>query len=315
MTVEKPEETPAGGTPPANPPTRFAGSATGAPLAAPAADPPAPKPDDQQPPRPAVPSRPRVSVDDLPEDALLKRLDTAKRQGGEEAVNALLKELGLESVDALKATAAEAKKLRDAEDARKRAQMTETDRLKSDLTKRDEELARARAKIAELEEGHAASETEVVVSRIAAKYVDPEMYLYAAHEFRQHVRELERQKIDLDETVDEAYVDKFFRGLVKRKPKLAAAPAAPASKPEDPPKPPAGAAPPKPAPKPAPRPVPAPARRPLSFGGPPRGAAPPAPPAPPGTSINGKDVRPGRANSMNKAELREHLKGKGMKSW
>jgi len=216
----------------------------------------------------------------------------------------MLDELGIKDLAAFKTQrqqeAAELERLKKAEEEQKRAQMSEVERLTTDLKTAQEALAAAQQRIAELENAQVAQEQGAIVRRAASKYVDESAVDLAEYHFKQHVRQIEKDDPKQLETMGERDVERWMQKWVEKRPKFAITdtstretktepkpPIAPAKKPE--------------------------VRRPIGKPGVTRPAPAPAPIAP-GT-VNGKDVRPGRANSMNKAELDAHLKSQGLRGW
>jgi hypothetical protein len=281
------------------PAAKWTGTTSGEPLD-PSAAPPEAQPDGKEEP-PAAPSgegeetpapsgegdKPRVKVSDLPDEALQPRLQAERQQ--------LLKELGIEDpkkfVSEREQREQELARFRKEEEKRKRAAMSEQQKLQADLDAVRKERDELAQRFEQLEQERISDQQEAVVQRTAQKHVDPEMYAYARYEFVQHVQKLASEDPKALDELDEKAVDKFFRELVKQRPKFALA---------------AGEA-----PKP-----PEPVKKPITTGPGPK-AAPPAPAkgAPAGTSTDGKTFRPGQPNSMSKQEVREALRKQGLRGW
>ena len=239
----------------------------------------------------------RVLESDLPEGALLQRLTATREAAAREARAAAFKELGIADPAEFKKTyeaqQAKLKLLEEEEEKRKREAMTREEQLAADLAKEKAAREAAEMRARELEESTVTAQQEVVVERVSRKYIDPEMYGYARADFIAHVNELAKTNPKALEEMDERAVDRFFRDLAKRKPKLAAEarddkrPAVPT------------------------------VRKPITSGPAPRQAPPPpvVKTRTPDVGAQGKTVRPGQPNSMTKQELRAHLASKGMKGW
>lgn len=274
--------------------------------AAPPRPPPAAPPAGASPPAGAPAAPPRPTTSSLPPEALSARLARERR--------AALRELGIEDPVAFKkqreAEQAELARLKEQEEAGKRAQMSELQRIQADLEAERAARQAADAKVRELEEIRVAHEQEQVVRSNALRYVDPEMYDYARVDFQRHVRELERRDPKKLAAMGEDEIDRFFKDLVKKKPRLAPTPPAGS--------PPAGAPPKVETKQPLARPgTPPRAARPTppaSRVGAPPPRQPPAPAAPP-SPTNGKTIKPGMPNSMSKQELDAELRRQGRRPW
>lgn len=252
----------------------------------------------------------RVLVTDLPEGALLERINSARDAAARKAREETLRELGIADPAAFKTeNEARAKKLAEleaAEEKRKRESMTREQQLAADLEAEKKRATLLETEMRELRETSVSSSQEQVVERASRKHIDPEMYAYARIEFINHVNELAKTNPKELEALDERATEKFFRELAKRKPRLALD-TTPAPKDKDAPagKPPVAA--------PPARPV---VRQPLSTGPAPRvGAPPPVPKTGKPDVVNGKTPRPGQPNSMSRQELKQHLAAQGLKGW
>jgi hypothetical protein len=299
-----------GGAPGERVQPQFHGSSTGG-APPPAAPPPAADPTEAPVERaPYDPSRAPKAAD-LPPDTLAARLAHAKEQAAKEARAEVYRTLGIEDPEKFKAdrlkTDEELKRFRDSEEKRKRLEMTETQRLQADLDREKAARQKAEAKALELEETTISSQQEQVVQRAGLKVVHPRFYKFARGEFLTHVNELQATDPKQLDELTEQDVERFFRKLLKEYPEWAQQREA---DPHD-----AKAAEAKAAAEKAKAPV---VRRPLS-----NGAPPPRMPAlrpkselqVPTDGANGKTILPGRENSMNRAELNQELKRRGLKSW
>lgn len=257
------------------------------------------------------PPKPRPLASGLPGETLAARLDRERRK--------ILRDLDIDDPAKFKAQReaerAELARLKEQEEAGKRAQMSELQRVQADLDAERKAREAAEAKARDLEEVAIAHEQEAAVRGAALRHVDPEMYDYARTDFQRHIRELERRDPKKLAAMSEDDIEKFFKDLVKKKPRLAPLPAAEQT--AEAKKPAASARPGTPPPaaaRPAPR-ASTLARRPAA-GSPPlrQPPAPPAKPANPGGS-NGKTVKPGLPNSMSSEELKAHLRQQGRRPW
>lgn len=311
-----------GGAAPAREQPAFVGSADGQPLGAQGEPPPAPAgtegapPEGEVTPPPAAPRR--VLETDLPPATLKARLDAASRKAAEDERARIFRELGIEDPQKFKTAreqeSAELKKFRELEEKRKREAMSAQQRLEADLAKEREAKKALEAELSELRDARVYDQQEVVVSRAAAKHIDPDLYEDARGRFIRYVTSLSQEEAA---AFDEKACERWFRDLAKKFPKFA--PSAAATKEEEDEegkkKPPTAAAtPPTAKPKVPANPVrpPAQVRRPITTGAPPaKGAPKPAPTGVAGT-VGGKTFKPGQANTMTKAEVRAEAKKMGI---
>jgi hypothetical protein len=195
----------------------------------------------------------------------------------------------------------ELKRLREADETRKRETMTEVDRLKADLEK-------ANLKITDLTQQLEGTRTEVVAQKQAATMAQ----IISAHKFKEKYvpwvnEEIAKYFKALTKTdqakFGRASINAWLAKYAKENPELTEA-APPPSVVVDP------AAP------PAPPAAPPPPKRVLASNGkpvvPPKVLAPP----PAVDPLAGKTARPNQPNSMTDKELKEHMARQGMrKSW
>ena len=240
---------------------------------------PAPLAPPQAPQAGAQARRPMVS--DLDEETLAARLERERKRGQEEATAKLLKSLGYASPEDARAAKAKADESAAEIDKRRKAEMTEIDRLKAELEMANKRAAELQAAKEALEQEQAAAQADQTFTRAAQKHVDPSMVdaarLLLASEIRRRARD------EPDEEFTERDAERFFKRLAVSNPRFAVQ-AADAGAPAQPP----------------------PVRRVITTGAPPsRSAAPGQPkpaPVPPTMDRSGKTFLPGEANSMSRAE-------------
>lgn len=251
----------------------------------------------------SAPEYKRTLTTDLPPEALAERLRHAEERASREARAAILRELGIDDPGKFKSERQKAeeelKRYRESEEKRRRAEMTEVERYKTDLAKVAQEKAALEAQLVEAQEVQVSHEQEQRVRAQAQSHVDPEMYEYARVDFVAHLKRLEKEDPTKLDSLTDRDIDKFFRDLVKRRPKLAKAVDAPAI-PE--------------ASKVVAKPQ---VRVPITTGAPP--VRRPAVIAPTRQAqqgeVNGKTFKPNQPNSMSKGELNNALKQRGIKQW
>lgn len=194
------------------------------------------------------------------------------------------------------------------EETRTREAMTAQQKLEADLAAERAKREGLEAQLRDMRESAAVSQQTTQLTEIAAKVIDPDLVEDALGRFQRHLRGLD---VDQIKRLTPRAIERWFAKLVEDRPKFKLQPvAAPAGTPD---RAPAAVAPPAAAPaKPVPRRVPL-ATSTAARGGVPR-ARPPAGPADPSV-VGGKDVRPGRPNSMNRQELNEHLRARGLRPY
>jgi hypothetical protein len=221
-------------------------------------------------------------VSDLDEETLAARLERERKRGQEEATAKLLKSLGYASPEDARAAKAKADESAAEIDKRRKAEMTEIDRLKAELETANKRAADLQAAKEALEQEQAAAQADQTFTRAAQKHVDPSMVdaarLLLASEIRRRARD------EPDEEFTERDAERFFKRLAASNPRFAVQAADAGAAPAQPP----------------------PVRRVITTGAPPsRSAAPGQPkPAPvsPAMDRSGKTFLPGEANSMSRAE-------------
>jgi len=283
------------------------------PPAAPVITPPA------APPAPPPPARAAQDDDDLEQRAsdirLRERRKALKEQWGTSDPDEIekIKARRAEDDAARAREQEELKQLRADRDERERSKMTEVERLQTDLNT-------ANGRIKELEGQLSAAKQEAlserqngavkqaaVRHRIKAKAAVMRVVLAEFGAYYLSLPALEKRRF-ADPTVAERQLDRWMRTFAKENPEMCEAAPKPAVE-GDPPPPAAPAAGPPPA-KPA-------VRRPL--GAPPAPRQNPqarTPPGvrPPGVDENGKTVKPGLPNSMNRSELEAYKRKQGLKA-
>jgi hypothetical protein len=145
----------------------------------------------------------------------------------------VLAELGVEDPDKFKASREEqAKKLSEYErtaEETKRSTMSEVEKLRSDVTSRDQRIAQLEQQLQAREVDVQAARADVVVRETIHDHIDPTMQEDAQEALRRHVRALPKEAQKRFGKVEAA---EFFRKLAKDKPRYArdAATPAPAKK-------------------------------------------------------------------------------------
>ena len=171
-------------------------------------------------------------------------------------------------------------KLEKDEEERKRAAMSEQDKLKADLEKERARATTAEARAQEFERNWQHEKQSTAIERIALGHVASEHVDYATFKFASHVRSLPK---DEQATLTEKDVTKWYSDFAKKNSAFAASPEQ--KKAEA-----------KPEPK----------RQPV--GGKPAQQPPPKPNA----GSTGKVLAPGHPNSMTSSESRAHLRKQGL---
>ncbi len=235
-------------------------------------------------------------------DALKARLD---RERERERKRLLREHYGTDDpqeVSRLKAAREEESKefarLRRVEDARKRARMTDAQRIQKENEAKEAELQKLREELQQERQGHVIEKQNHVITAAAGKHVAPESQDFALFKLKQHVKELQEdpKKLRLFSSKLDKSLDRWFGDFAKQYPQHAiAVTTTEPVKPEEPV---------------VAKPVVVPRRRPITTGNPPATKTP-APKDGPG-QVAGKTVKPGQ-NQMSKSELAEVYKQRGMK--
>lgn len=264
------------------------------PTATTSVEPPAQVLDDDDPDAQVQPS-PRKRIE-ISEAGLASRLERAKRQAADEARAAVYRELGIETPDKLKAEREELQKLKDEQEKAKREKLSREEQLNADLEAERAKRAKAEQDLQAARQTSTYAQQDALITQIAIRHVDPTSRVKvsaAKVAFSDYVQTLSK---DQRARLSEAAIDRWFRRFVRQEPDFAPkAPVAPTSA--------------------APAASTTPVRKPISSPTPPRPPAPGAQPKDPTIGANGKTTLPGRPNSMNRKELREHLAKIGQKPW
>ena len=236
----------------------------------------------------------RPTTADLPPEALTKRLEVERKRGQEEARKALLAELGIEDPNAFKTTREQQQKelqqCRQAEEKRKREQLSERERLLQDIEAEKKRAAEAETKLRDLQDQISTTEQQQMLESIASKHIHgPFVRAVVSYEFRQHIKALQKTDPNALNELDEKAIDRWFRDFAREN--------ADYQKREEQKE--------KEAPKEQPKIV----RRPITTGRPVQ--IPTSRPVDPTTQ--GKTFRPNQPNSMTRAEVKEALAKQGIK--
>lgn len=253
------------------------GTSTGEPIAAPgqqqlsltqpaAAAPPAA-------PAPAVPAATGGKRVTMEESDFKDRIARAKRQ-------ALIDIHGTDDADAIRAKLAKADTLEKDADERKRAQMSEVERLQHDLARERQRAVAAATEARALREHQEIREQQTVIENIASRHVAPKYVGMASRELREHLRSLDSKVVD---GWTDREIAKWFQTFATKQPEIAASASQRQRQ-----RAPVGATTPTP--------------RPATNQSTPTSSA--------GTN-GGKTFRPGQPNSMTRAEAREAARKQG----
>lgn len=184
------------------------------------------------------------------------------------------------------------------QEAKKREQLTEVERLQTDIARLTEENTQLKAKLQKVEGDKVSAQQAAKINSLAINHISPKWLKYATNEFRDYVLSLTpaQQKI-----LDDKRIAKWFADFAKQEPTCAL----------EPPKAPEPALP--AAPPVAKPPAPPAARPPLLAGARPPGLGP-KPNAPPASNdpFAGLTPLPGKPNSMNKDQLRAYAKANNL---
>lgn len=235
--------------------------------------------------------KPRVTVSDLggeESEALKVRIERAQRQLSREIAEtddpaeAKRKVAEWRANEAkLQAAEEELKKYRDGDEKRKRAAMTEQQRIEADLKRAREENERLRTQLVEKETAIAHAQQNSSIDGVAKGLIDETWMEYAKYELAKHVKGLDKRQL---ERFGERDVRRFFEKLIKEKPQFKRQ-------------------------EPAPPEV---VRKPINAGAP-----APAPKPKPRTDspgeVGGKTFKPGQSNSMSRSEVREQARKMGVR--
>jgi hypothetical protein len=209
----------------------------------------------------------------------------------------------------------EYKRLKADRDEADRAAMSEQERMKADMDRITAENNDLRTKLHEMETGQIVSQQTQELMGIARKYIDETMIEYALADFQRYVNKLDPKEV---KRITPRSIERWFTKLAEEKPRFKIVAPAPqaadvstgtsvvGSKGAD-------------APGPGPATIvssKAVRRVPISTSNVPKGGATkPTARTPTATTPAGKTARPGKPNSMSKAELNQHLRSKGIQPW
>lgn len=280
------------GTPAASLPNNFVGSSTGE-----STRPPEPAVAAEAPASVATPAQPKPAVarPAMPDEALRARLERARKQERDN----ILKMLGTDSPEKVKADLEELKKIRETNEKSDREKMTREQQLMKDLETDRARIAELEGKLREESTARVYEKQDVAISQIASRHIDttPIKLKSARREFAEYVESLPKSQVA---RMGEKDIEKWFAKFAKDNPDFARKELQAAAQAV------------------VPKAPPAPVRKPA--GAPPTASKKPAP-APtssgidPSANSQGKTFRPGQANSMSKAEVAAELKSRGLRGW
>ena len=241
---------------------------------------------------PTAATRAETAAKAMPPAVLAERL---KRER-EAARKSLLAELGVEDPAAFKTTRekdlAELAELRKSSEERKRAELTEIEKHKLDLTQAQQERDEAREELARERAQRDLQTKDGAFREKAAEFVAAPYVKLARVEFAEYVRGL---PVKMQDKLTAADQERWFRGWVKKNPSFALAAV-----------PPAGAPPNKPGV----------VKRQIANGAPLRRVTPTngadQPGGDPPGYYKGKRVKAGFADSMTRAELKDYAKANNL---
>lgn len=223
--------------------------------------------------------------------ALEKRMSRASRAG---AASALKDIFGTDDVEKARASKAEGDKALKTVEDKRRSEMTEIERLKTEKQEAEQRASAAEQRAVELEDSAALTETSRAIDDVAAKYVDGKYLRIARQDFADHLADKYKPE-ELAKLVGDAAqkeCDEFMAKWAKDNPRLS--------------KEPAPATPVTPTP---------PAKVPVTTGSKtPQGRGPNPRPAPKSFEDGpwkGKTLAPGHPNSMSAQEVAEWKRQKG----
>lgn len=312
--AEVSEGTPVGGTPPTGEPgaggtptTRFVGTTTGAPLGAS----PPPSGGEQRPDAGGdgggtagagdASSQTGDSGDgdgrrvvghggEMPPEAVSERVARERRKWlreeygtDDEKEIVRIRSERKKQADQLETERKELAKFRTKEEERRRAEMTELERAKADLAKKDAELERVRGELTGVKTGLLADKQEVIVRGALLEHLDEEDLEVGKLALAKHFTALSESE---KKEFGERHLHRWAKDFVKKHPKLAKKPVVKTG--DDSP------------------PIAHPRRRaPVSNSNddPKKKAPPPAPKTGDPSIAAGKTVKPGQANTMSKREV------------
>lgn len=164
------------------------------------------------------------SDEDIPPDAeliemsaktLKARLNGAKRS----EVRTLFEQWGVKNADELKTRLARVKELEDAEETRKRAEMSATQKLEADLKQERKLREDSDRRALTVTENYVVDKQETRISKLASRYIDPDYVEEILPKFAVHLRKTYSED-ELKGLKDED-IGKWFKDYSKLKPKIA----------------------------------------------------------------------------------------------
>jgi hypothetical protein len=192
----------------------------------------------------------------------------------------------------------------EANEARKREQMGEVEKLTADLAAMTAERDQYKAQVEEMKKERITNEQNAKLTELAGKFIRPNRIKFALQEFRDYVLKL---KVDDRKRINEVITSNWFKKYAADNPDLALE-SKPSVTTEPEPKA-VPATPPAPAAKPG-TPPPLLQRRTVPAGGTRPATTPNTPP--PADPLGGKTIKPGLPNSMTKEEVRAYAKSQGL---
>jgi hypothetical protein len=159
--------------------------------------------------------------DDIPAEGDLFSLSRNALKGRLERFSRrqLRDKFGSDDIDAIKLRLDRAAELERQEEERKRAAMTEAERLKADALAAEQRAQTAEARVREVEEQQVLNAEEQRMMRLAEKHIDPDYVDQELTNFAKHLRKT-FSKDELANLTDKQ-VDDYFVERLKAKPKLA----------------------------------------------------------------------------------------------
>ena len=184
------------------------------------------KPKEEQTPPKTEPKRHRLEVDgDIPDDAELLELSKTALKGrlSRHTTAELKKRFGTDDVDSIKKDLDELKTLREEKEENRKKALSELEREKEERVKETARADAAEAKAREASSLRVYDKENRRVEKIAAKYIDEdytdrELYKFADYLLKTYS---EKELGKLRGAGFEAEAEKFFKGRVEKKPKLA----------------------------------------------------------------------------------------------
>jgi len=224
----------------------------------------------------------------LPYDAFIERMNRLQR-------SQLKKLFGTDNVQEVLKMKTEYESMKKEREEAEKARMSEIERERKATEDARKELQTWQQKYNKLQRQTTAAEAGSMIKGIAAKHIN---MAYARHVLRDLAEDLTSNYTEKQlSQFTEKHLEQWFKKYIQKNPVYAASPVAPSVPAADP----------KPAPKPQAKPK-------VGVTTGPKGARPT--PQPSGTNaptmINGKDVRPGKPNSMTKQEFEQLKKSMGI---